>query len=258
MSFSNNYGSNYNRYGGNYGGNYSGSRYGRSRYDGSRYSGSRYNTDYYGDVRYAAAYNGASSDYREDYSNDYGSAQSTAAVAKVPFTPEQVLETISPSSTLKWPSLYPGQTVYLTCGMRTEPVTFIRKLAGGMCVIQFEGGGRPMVWRRRLFSTKEEAERFLLKNYATSVHANSGVDIDSQGVGEKCTNPFEIVDDVFDELGLDSPFPTEIPYSTESGKSWPRHNEEPEPGSSRKWRAPSTQPWRNGYANEPGDGWARR
>lgn len=57
------------------------------------------------------------------------------------------------------PPIRSGQTVYLTCGVRIEPVTFIRNM-GGRCLIACGGGGIT-VSRSRLFHTEEEAKKHL-------------------------------------------------------------------------------------------------
>jgi len=57
------------------------------------------------------------------------------------------------------PPIRSGQTVYLTCGVRVEPVTFMRNM-GGRCLIACGSGGIT-VSRGRLFLTEEEAKKHL-------------------------------------------------------------------------------------------------
>ena len=57
------------------------------------------------------------------------------------------------------PPIRSGQTVYLTCGGRVEPVTFLRNM-GGRCLIACGSGGIT-VSRSRLFITEEEAKKNL-------------------------------------------------------------------------------------------------
>ena len=57
------------------------------------------------------------------------------------------------------PPIRSGQTVYLTCGVRVEPVTFLRNM-GGRCLIACGSGGIT-VSRSRLFITEEEAKEHL-------------------------------------------------------------------------------------------------
>ena len=120
----------------------------------------------------------------------------------------------------------------MTAGVRVEPVTFLRNSLG-LCQILYESGGTTMVWRRRLFTTMEEAESFLPANVARSMQANIDCDADTLAASDL---DFDY-DHGFDsdhDFDYDAPFPSEIHHPV------------------------CSQSWRSGNTWEPGDGWARR
>ena len=57
------------------------------------------------------------------------------------------------------PTMRAGQTVYLACGARVEPVTYLRNM-NGRCLVACGNGGIT-VSRNRLFLTEDEAKSHL-------------------------------------------------------------------------------------------------
>lgn len=244
----------------------------------SSYSGS-HGYSSYGYSSYDRSNSNSRSFGRINKVNRVNPVPASACTAKAPVSPMELVTIQRPSISLKWPTLYPGQKVYMTAGIRVEPVTFLRSIHG-QCQVRTEGGGNPMVWRRRLFTTMEEAESFLPGNCVCDVPEGKDTD---------------------DNIGFDleSPFPEEISYNTETEESWPlfeggpsspgelfsgkpgnhsssmageshtpdeihtpneiyRSGEYHRPGEQARNRPFRSQPWRNGSVSEPGDGWARR
>ena len=159
------------------------------------------------------------------YSRSFGNVKPShgptqARPARAPISPTELSTIMRPSVTLKWPALYPGQQVFMTAGVRVEPVTFLRNSLG-LCQILYESGGTTMVWRRRLFTTMEEAESFLPANVARSMQANIDCDADTLAASDL-------------DFDYDASFPSEIHHPV------------------------CSQSWRSGNTWEPGDGWARR
>ena len=166
-------------------------------YSGSRGYGSRgYSSHAYGSRGYG------SRDYPDSYAHTMPSpVPAQACTVKAPVSPMELVTIQYPSITLKWPTLYPGQKVYMTAGIRIEPVVFLRSIQG-QCQVRTEGGGTYMVWRRRLFTTMEEAESFLPGNCVYNVPEDNDTD-----------------DDI--SFDFDSPFPEDISYPTETEETWP-------------------------------------
>lgn len=59
--------------------------------------------------------------------------------------------------------MIPGQTVYLTCGIRVEKARFIRFM-GGRCLVS-SGEGGITVNKSRVFLTEEEANQHLTHHH---------------------------------------------------------------------------------------------